>query len=78
MQWQQRIVSGSADQPAQQDFMDMSTGGRDGEKMRLVRHQQIGVAMKHDFTDRDRRFIGNFPVVMRFKPDSIRRSRHWR
>jgi len=55
--------------------MDMGAGRRDRQEMRLVRHQQVGIGVQHDFMERDRRFVGNFAVVMDFEPNPIRRFR---
>ena len=72
MQRRQVLVPGAANQATQQGFMDMRTGRHDREEMRLVRDQQICIFMQHDFIERNRRFVGNFAVVMNLKPDPMR------
>ena len=75
VQRHQRVVPGPADQTAQQGFMDVGTGRRDRQEMRLVRHQQVGIGMQHDFIERNRWFVRNFAVVMHFEPDPMRCAR---
>jgi hypothetical protein len=52
--------------------VDVRTGGRHGQEMRFVGHQQIGILVQHRFLERDCRLIGDFAVVVDLAPDLIR------